>query len=232
MNPILIFRHIECEGPGYLADFLHARGIRFRLVCLDRGESVPASLAGIGGLVFMGGSMSVHDPLPWINAELELIRHAHQKGIPVLGHCLGGQLISKALGGRITANPVREIGWFPVTGHVAAASVLWLDGLPAEFCAFHMHGERFTLPKGAVPLLTSRFCSLQAFVKGNTLAIQCHMEVTVAMIEEWLQVYHKELGQPSESVQTMAEIRHDLDRRVTDLHQIAEKLYVRWIDNR
>ncbi|OGT30489.1 MAG: hypothetical protein A2W28_07595 [Gammaproteobacteria bacterium RBG_16_51_14] len=232
MNPILIFRHIECEGPGYLADFLHARGIRFRLVCLDRGESVPVSLAGIGGLVFMGGPMSVHDPLPWINAELELIRHAHQKDIPVLGHCLGGQLISKALGGRITANPVREIGWFPVTGHSAAAAVRWLDGLPAEFCAFHMHGERFTLPKGTVPLLTSRFCSLQAFVKGNTLAIQCHMEVTAAMIEEWLQVYHKELGQPSESVQTMAEIRHDLDRRVADLHQIAEKIYARWIDNR
>lgn len=179
----------------------------------------------------MGGPMSANDPVPWIDAELELIRNAHHEGIPVLGHCLGGQLVSRALGGKVIPNPVREIGWFPVTRFNNKAALRWLAELPAEWWPFHLHGERFTLPAGAVPLLSSRFCPLQAFSMGKTLALQFHVEVTAAMVEEWLQVYQNDMSQPSGSVQTKSEILYDLETRIMNIQQVAEILYARWFEN-
>ncbi|MEK7734324.1 MAG: type 1 glutamine amidotransferase, partial [Pseudomonadota bacterium] len=114
MREIVIFRHAAHEGPGYLASYLDRRGLPWRLVRVDRRESPPDSLAGVSGLVLMGGPMSVNDRLPWIPPLLRLIREAVDKDIPVLGHCLGGQLMAKALGGRVTRSRVKEIGWLPV----------------------------------------------------------------------------------------------------------------------
>src|SRR3972149_1439134 len=114
MQPILVFRHAPHEGPGYLADYLDRRRLPYRLIRVDQGDPIPTSLDGISGLVFMGGPMSVNDPLPWIPPVLALIRKAVAADLPVLGHCLGGQLISKALGGAVTKNPIKEIGWLPV----------------------------------------------------------------------------------------------------------------------
>ncbi len=114
MQEILIFRHAPHEGPGYLADYLDRRGLPRRLIRIDRNDPVPTSIDGVPGIVLMGGPMSVNDPLPWIPKVTDLIRQAVAADVPVLGHCLGGQLISKALGGAITRNPVKEIGWLPV----------------------------------------------------------------------------------------------------------------------
>lgn len=174
--------------------------------------------------------MSVNDPLPWAGAECELIRHAHAAGIPVLGHCLGGQLVSKALGGMIKVNPVQEIGWFQVSGYENETARRWLDGLSVAFCAFHLHGETFTIPEGAAPLLHSQYCHHQAFAIDRTLALQCHIEVNANMVREWVQVYQDDLKQPSESVQSVAEILRDLDNRVSGMQDVADKLYSRWIE--
>ena len=119
MRPLTIFRHIACEGPAYLAEVLDHHAVPWRLVKIDAGEPVPDTLDDCSGLVFMGGPMSVNDPLPWIEQELALIRRAQAGNMPVLGHCLGGQLICKALGGTISANPVKEIGWHPREAHIA-----------------------------------------------------------------------------------------------------------------
>jgi len=110
MKSILIFRHIACEGPGYLGDYLTSRDIPFNTIRVDKGEDVPEDPTAYSGLVFMGGPMSVNEPVPWIEKELKLICKAYQENMPILGHCLGGQLISKALGGEITSNPVTEMG--------------------------------------------------------------------------------------------------------------------------
>ncbi len=115
MKEIAIFRHAASEGPGYLAEFLARRGRPHRLIRIDRHDPLPSSIAGFSALVFMGGPMSVNDDLPWIPPVLESIRRAVAADLPVLGHCLGGQLISKALGGGVTRNPVKEIGWLPVS---------------------------------------------------------------------------------------------------------------------
>ena len=111
MKSIAIFRHSETEGPGYFATYLDRAGLPWILVKLDQGEPVPQDASAYAGLVFMGGPMSVNDDLPWIPQVMHLIQHATARDVPVLGHCLGGQLMSKALGGQVTRAPVKEIGW-------------------------------------------------------------------------------------------------------------------------
>jgi GMP synthase-like glutamine amidotransferase len=229
MKPIYIFRHIDCEGPGYLAELLEARGFPYRVVAVDQGEDIPASPREAGGLVFMGGPMSANDRLPWIADELHLIRMAADAGIPVLGHCLGGQLISKALGADVHANPVPEIGWHPVTVIESVGAEPWLRGLPNEFEAFHWHGETFTLPDSATPVLRSEFCAHQAYVLGNVLALQCHVEMTAEMVREWAERYREELVSPSPSVQDPQAMQVRLDERLAALQQAAEVLYDVWL---
>ncbi|MCG8324358.1 MAG: type 1 glutamine amidotransferase, partial [Thiotrichales bacterium] len=111
MKPVRIFRHIEFEGPGYLGEFLTRRNIPFEVIAVDQGDNIDPDPGNASALVFMGGPMSVNDELDWIDLELNLIRNAYSRDIPMLGHCLGGQLISRALGAEVIQNPVREIGW-------------------------------------------------------------------------------------------------------------------------
>ena len=126
----------------------------------------------------MGGPMSVNDRLAWIPKVLRLIRAAVAADIPVLGHCLGGQLLSKALGGRVRANREKEFGWLPVARVDSPQTESWLAGLPPRFEVFHWHGETFSLPAGATHLLRSRYCRNQAFVLGKNLGLQCHIEMS------------------------------------------------------
>ena len=229
MKEILIFRHAAHEGPGYLADYLNRRGLSHRLVRVDRNDPIPSSIDGVSGLVLMGGPMSVNDPLSWIPKVTDLIRKAVAADIPVLGHCLGGQLISKALGGTITKNPVKEIGWLPVTRVENTMAQNWLGDLPPEFKVFHWHGETFSIPPGATRILASRDCANQAFVTGKTLAFQCHIEMTSDLVREWARVGADELTPASATVQSADEMARDLDGRIARLQGLADKFYDRWI---
>src|SRR6267378_4007717 len=129
VKPVAIFRHSRTEGPGYFATFLDAHRIPHRLVKIDAREQVPADPRAFSGLAFMGGPMSVNDDLPWIPPALDLVNKAVDADVPVLGHCLGGQLISKALGGRVTRNGVKEIGWGPVTIEDNASARNWFGAM-------------------------------------------------------------------------------------------------------
>lgn len=229
MQEILIFRHAPHEGPGYLAEYLDRRRRPWRLIRIDRNDPVPTSIDGVPGIVFMGGPMSVNDPLTWIPKVTDLIRQAVAADVPVLGHCLGGQLISKALGGTITRNPVKEIGWLPVTRVDGAIAQDWLDGLPHEFEVFHWHGESFSIPPGATCLLASRDCPNQAFVIGKTLAFQCHIEMTGDMVREWTRIGADELAPACATVQNPQTMTANLDERVARLQGLAVKIYDRWI---
>jgi GMP synthase-like glutamine amidotransferase len=173
--------------------------------------------------------MSVNDPLPWIPKVADLIRQAVAVDVPVLGHCLGGQLISKALGGVITRNPVKEIGWLPVTRVDSTIAQDWLDGLPPEFEVFHWHGETFSIPPGATRILASRDCANQAFVIGRTLAFQCHIEMTGDMVREWARVGADELAPVCATVQNPQTMTSNLEARVARLQDLAGKFYDRWI---
>lgn len=230
-KPVAIFRHARSEGPGYLAQFLDARGIPWRLVRIDAGEAVPASAGEYAGLVFMGGPMSVNDDLPWIAPVLALIRGAVAADIPVLGHCLGGQLMARALGAAVGANPVKEIGWGEVTVADNAEARRWF-GDARGFLGFHWHGETFGLPAGAAHLLSSAHCANQAFSIGKHLALQCHIEMTADMVRDWCALGAEELAQAAASpaVQTPQEMARDLQARVASLQALAEGVYGRWAE--
>ncbi len=228
-KPIRIFRHIAHEGPGYLGTFLSQRQIPFDIIEVDRGATIPQSLDDTAGLVFMGGPMSVNDDLPWIDAELALIRQAVARKMPILGHCLGGQLICKALGGTISTNHTKEIGWLEVEQQHNPQAQMWLAGLPARFELFHWHGETFSIPAQATNILKSDHCDHQAFVFDNVLAMQCHLEMTTELVPLWADCNADEIAHPSTTVQSKATMMEDLDRRIARLQRVADQLYSRWL---
>jgi len=229
MKPVRIFRHIANEGPGYFATVLERSAIPFQLIGIDAGEAIPPQVDDCAGLVFMGGTMSVNDDLPWLAEEMALIRRAAQAGVPVLGHCLGGQLISKALGGVVQANAVKEFGWHAVQRVDNAAAHDWLGPLPSEFDVFHWHGETFSLPQDATLLLSSAHCAHQAFVWRNMLALQCHVEMTADMVRAWAIQSENELAIPGVCMQSAQQMQQHLASRVVTLQQIADVLYERWL---
>jgi GMP synthase-like glutamine amidotransferase len=227
MQPLLIFRHIEYEGPGYLQNFLVKNNIPFRLIRIDLNEPVPSNIDNVSGLVFMGGNMSVNDELPWIPAEISLIRKAIEKKIPILGHCLGGQLIAKAMGATVTQNSVAEIGWHMTTRYDNTDSNIWLQDVDEVMELFHWHFESFSLPSGASPLLKSSFCEYQGFVKDKTLALQCHIEMTEYLVKVWVEKNRDKLIE-SISMQSADNMLQDLSARIDKLNSIAEKIYCKW----
>lgn len=230
MNPIVIFRYAALEGPGYLATFLDEQKIPWQLIKVDEGEALPDSIKGYSGMALMGGPMSVNDDLPWISPLLKLIREAYQADIPLLGHCLGGQLMSKALGGVVTKNSVKEIGWGEVMVNASDVAKRWF-GAMESFNGFHWHGETFSLPPSAEHLLTSSYCHYQAYAIGKHLALQCHIEMTAAMVKDWCEAGADELAQSvtSPAVQQVSEMLKDLPLHCFFLNKVAKQVYTQWI---
>jgi GMP synthase-like glutamine amidotransferase len=229
MKPIRIFRHEDWIKAGHLTDTLAWRGVPYELIAIDEGMPVPDTIDDVSGLAFLGGTMSVNDPFPWIEDELRLIRRAKEKHLPVLGHCFGSQLISKALGGVVRPMPAKEIGWHKVTLLDNAATRDWLKEVPRTLDILIWHHDSFTLPEGATPLYESRFCPNQAFVIDNMVATVAHVEVTTELLREWLDIYGYDLDPISDSVQTIEEVGRDLDERVPAMQQLTNALYDGWL---
>jgi GMP synthase-like glutamine amidotransferase len=231
MKPVAIFRASPTEGPGYFATYLERRGIAWQLVALDAGERVPRDARKYSGLVFMGGPMSVNDDLSWIAPALELARDAVRKDVPLLGHCLGGQLISKALGGKVAAAPVKEIGWGEVRVADNEVAREWLGDVQT-FLSFHWHGETFTIPPGATRVMENPHCANQAFALGKHFGMQCHVEMTAELVESWLSSGAEEIAasRKSPAVQEPDEITRELAPRLTALHEVANRIYDRWTE--
>jgi GMP synthase-like glutamine amidotransferase len=196
---------------------------------LQTNRGLPNDISAYSGLVMMGGTMSVNDNLPWIAQELGLIRQAMAMSLPVLGHCLGGQLISKALGAKVGANPYKELGWGNVQA-IALEEAMHLFGTTA-FESFHWHGETFALPDGAKHLLSSAHCHHQAYQIGSALAFQCHIEMTADMVMTWCQQGLDELTTfaASPGVQPVNQILNNLEQRIADLNDTASKVYSYWV---
>ncbi|MEQ1662812.1 MAG: type 1 glutamine amidotransferase [Thiobacillus sp.] len=231
MNPVLIIRHAATEDAGYFSTFLDRAGIPWKQIAIDANDLLPAKLNDISGLCLMGGSMSVNDDFPWITHELDLIRQAVDADVPVIGHCLGGQLLAKALGGVVTRNPVKEIGWADVQITDTSAARPWLGNTIEPMLAFHWHGETFSLPPGATRLLQSVHCANQAFIVSDRhLGMQCHVEMTPELVRSWCLHGADEIAaSDSPAVQTPEDIQTDLKNRTDALHALADKIYSRWI---
>ena len=234
MTKILVLQHHPEEGLGSLHNILVAQGHRTEVHRLDLGVPVPDDLADYGALIIMGGPMSVHDTdrYPWLLNEQQIIRRAVGEELPVLGHCLGGQLIAQAMGGQVIPNPDGpEIGWWPVTKTPEAMSSAWLAGLPDSFTLFHWHGETFFPPSGAVPLLASDLCAQQAFAIGKRcLALQGHPEVTPATVQAWTETMADDLQQTGAGVQRRRNIHEHLEHKCEELLDKARAIYRPWLE--
>jgi GMP synthase-like glutamine amidotransferase len=232
MKPVAVFRFSDTEGPGHFATFLDANRLPWKLVKLDEGEAVPATSEAFAGLAFMGGPMSANDELPWTQPVLALMRDAVSRGVPVIGHCLGGQMLSRALGGRVSVNPVKEIGWNPVEVDDNPTAREWFGpDLPA-FTTFQWHGDTFSIPPGGQRILTGRHCPNQAYVVDDRhLGLQCHVEMTPEMIASWIASGSGEVRQSlsSPAVQPVEEIQAEMPAKLPDLSATAERLYRRWV---
>jgi GMP synthase-like glutamine amidotransferase len=230
LKPIRFFRHEDWIQPGRVAEYLDARGIPWELVAIDLGEPIPQGVDDVSALVFLGGTMSVNDEHPWLDEELRLIRTAAAREVPMLGHCLGSQLIAKGLGATVTAMPAKEIGWHLVRKLDNAGAREWLGAVPDQFELLIWHHDAFTLPPGAAPLLASRYCTLQAYAIGDTVATVAHPEVTAPMLEEWLRIYGYDIEPNGGSTQTVGQIRERLAERCATMHrEFTDRLYDVWI---
>ena len=216
---ILAFRHVPFEHLGRIQAALESRGLGFEYADLYEESQPLPDPAGFAGLIFMGGPMSANDRLPYLEREMDCIRQAADRGQPVLGVCLGAQLIARALGGRVYRNTVKEIGWFEIELKPAAALDPLFSGAGPRETVFHWHGETFDPPPGAVHLAHSAGCLQQAFrVGGNVYGLQFHLETTPAMIADWCRQDAncgdvRELNQPLDPNQNAARL-DDLSRSV------------------
>jgi GMP synthase (glutamine-hydrolysing) len=193
---VCAIQHVACETPGLIAEVLEAHGIAIESVRPFLQQAVPSSLGRYDGLVVMGGPMGVyeHQAYPFLRDEIRLIEQALRADKPVLGVCLGSQLLAAALGAPVTPGPRKEIGWFPVTLTPEAAQLPAWRAVPSRFTAWHWHGDVFTLPSGATSLAASELTACQAFAFGRAaVGILFHLEVTEPMIAEMVATFADEL---------------------------------------
>jgi len=192
-------QHVPFEGPGSIEPQLRTAGYELSHTRFFESALLPLR-DDIDLLVVMGGPMSVNDELPWLAPEKKFIRNLIESGKPVLGICLGAQLIASAMGARVYKNPVKEIGWFPVQGVTSPGSASF--SFPHSIEVFHWHGETFDLPPGAVQLARSEGCENQAFQIGRSvIGLQFHLETTLDSACELIANCRNELI-PSRYVQT------------------------------
>ena len=184
--PVLVFRQQTSASLGRIADALDLRGIEWQYVDLWAAPEPELSIETAQALVSLGGDMSVNDPLPWLREQERYIIRAISSGVPVLGVCLGAQLLAKCLGARVYPMGHTEIGWCALRYSPAASTDPLFASRPAEEPVFHWHGETFDLPSGAEHLAASDLCANQAFRWGsNVYGVQFHPEVTPEMIAAW-----------------------------------------------
>lgn len=231
MTDILILTHIDYCAPGHLAQVLDARGLDFRVLRVDLGELEGVDLDSPRAVAVMGGPMSVNDDLPWLRAEIAALRHFIQRDIPLIGHCLGGQLIARALGARVHRMPYTEVGWQPLVRRDRHDPNPWLAHLPKEFPVYQWHSDTFELPNGAEWLLSSPWCPNQAFAWGDkVLALQGHPEITEELLQTWLRDWSHLLDETQASQQGIRQMLENLPARITALNQVAEGFYRHWLN--
>lgn len=232
MKPILILQHLDGDGPGYLGTWLAAQGLPFVVCNAESGPPFPASMQAYAGLAVLGGEMSANDPLPSLRQAEALIRAAMAAGLPVIGHCLGGQLMARALGARVQAAPAPEVGWQRLQVLPGDVPARWF-GPGAEATVFHWHYESFELPAGATLLASTAACPHQAFAIGPHLAMQFHIEIDVDKVQRWSAEpgarWQQALQQHPATVQDGAAMRAALAAQLPAHQALAGEIYARWL---
>lgn len=227
---LLFIQHGDSDKPGLLAEVACDRGITMDVLRPDLGDPVPDHLHGYAGLALGGGAQAVYeqDLYPYLSAEICLIRRAADAGCPVLGLCLGSQLMAAALGGDVRAAGRREIGFFEVVLEPATTLDPLLCGLPERFVAAHWHGDVFDLPAGGMRLASSALTPNQLFRYGHALyGLQFHLEMTVEILDEMLDGAEEKLRRDGIDPER---VRRDGQACLPALRKTAELVLGRWVE--
>ena len=228
MSEVLVLQHAAPEGPAAIGDALKRRGVGMKIVRVDQGAPVPGSMDGVSGLVVMGGPMSAYDPIPHIAAEVALIGQALEDGVPILGVCLGSQLLAEAAGARPYRMEEPEIGWYEIEITEAGAADPVVGPLAPSVELFEWHHYAAPLPQGAVELArTPR--SVQAFrIEGKPAwGLQFHAEVIREDLSSWLDGWEE-----AEAAQTDLDpdaIRAASERRIQDQNEVGRGIAERFL---
>jgi len=224
---VLVVQHEQVEGLGSIAESLGEAGTKPRYIRAFAGEQVPRTLGGAAGLIVMGGPMGVYDAprFPFLRDEMRLIEAALRDARPVLGICLGSQLLAQALGAEVRSTGKKEIGWFDVTlTESAETDPLW-SRVPRSFPAFHWHGDAFPLPAGATHLASSVMTPHQAFRYQHAYGVLFHLEVTAGIARDMVGSWPDELREEGLSAEA---IILSTDQLLPGMRSVAETVFGRW----
>lgn len=230
MKPVLVLQHLHADGPAFLADWLQLQGVAADVRNAEAGDPFPADMSGHSALVVLGGEMGANDPLPTLRQAEALILQAMASGRPVLGHCLGGQLMARALGARVCTAPAPEIGWCEVQIADAADARDWF-GVPGRQTVFQWHFDAFELPAGTARLASSVACPNQAFAIGPHLAMQFHVELDAEKLARWSAddgPAYREAQASYATVQSGEAMRQGAAARLAEQQALAARIYRRW----
>ncbi|TDK67542.1 type 1 glutamine amidotransferase [Sapientia aquatica] len=235
MKPVLIIQQVLFDTPDYFVDFLTEQKIPFEVRHMYAGELPPESIQDYSGYCMLGGPMSVNDEenFPFLRQEKELVRQALAADIPMIGHCLGGQLISTALGGTVQKALMYEIGWNPIHVIDAHAARDWFGG-HTDFELFQWHNETFSVPEGAKLIASNPYCQNQAFTIGEKhIAMQFHCEVKDKKVRHWAIDEKSDIDAVLHlpSVQSSESLVASLKERIPTSNALAHVIYSRWIRN-
>jgi GMP synthase-like glutamine amidotransferase len=231
VKPVLILQHQVPENAAYLTTWLNQHVIPYHIANAGAGELFPTSIEPYSALAVMGGGMSANDPLPSNCAAEILILQAMYRDIPVIGHCLGGQLMSKALGGIITESPQPEIGWQSIAYKDDPLTKEWFGDSPTD-TVIQWHYESFSIPTGAVRLATSPACPNQAWAIGPHLAMQFHIEINEAKIDSWVNDDDPKWADARtryDSVQNKIDMLTGIPFHLAEHQATADCIYTNWL---
>jgi GMP synthase-like glutamine amidotransferase len=232
VKPVLILQHQLPENAAYLTTWLERNRILYQVVNAGAGELFPSSIEPYSALAVMGGGMSANDPLPSNRQAEILILQAMYRDLPVVGHCLGGQLMSRALGGVVTDSPQPEIGWQPIEYEDNELAQEWFGTDPTN-SVIHWHYESFSIPTGAVRVATSLACPNQAFAIGPHLAMQFHIEINETKINTWVNDDDPKWTQARaqyNSVQDKITMLNGIPFHLDKHQATADRIYQKWLE--
>ena len=228
VKPVRIFTHLACEPPGYLALLLEKLGVPYQQVCIYDGDQVQMDLHRIAGLVIMGGPGNVNQPTLWMQQEIELIQKAVVNEVPVLGICLGAQLMSKSLGGQVHPGKFIEVGWHQVELLPEAANNACFSSVDQVFPVFQWHAHVFTAPPKSTALAVNACGDCQAFSYQNNLAVQFHLEMTAEIIRGLMRLYGSDLTGDSDCTQSSMQILENIEVRSRQVNSMADTIFTPW----
>ena len=231
MRPVAILQHQLPENAAYLTTWLERHRVDYVIFNAGADEEFPASIEPYSALAVMGGGMSANDAL-LSNRQAEiLILQAMRLDRPVIGHCLGGQLMSRALGAAVTASPRPEIGWQPIQYENLDVAREWFGDAPTNTVA-HWHYESFSIPAGAVRVATSDACPNQAWAMGPHLAMQFHIEITETKMQSWVAEDDAKWAESRslyETVQDKISMLAGLPYHLAQHQTTADSIYKKWL---